>query len=395
MEGNLPLSTTLSSQRSSPEVTRLRKPSGSDCPPPINGSVNGGTSTKSSENVATQTCAETTSTGGMGVRLRDKVLEMDRVHAMQEALTAQVSHQTAVRITRGKRQSTLTQQQVAWSALQSWLKSNPDQDISEASLLEFFSFLKDKKGLCSSTIRNYRTYLYMPLKIIAKIDLKDWKFVELENSFFLESPMIRPSMPSWSVQNVLNLLKSRTYNNRACSLYFLLKKTVFLTALATGNRVSEIAAMYLPWNWDHGNEELQIPVKPGFLYKNQRAGRCPPNIKIKSFMGGAKSICPVSTLKAYVTRSKGKRGPLFRNSSNGNQLRPCTISKILCSVIEEAQPGCVPKAHDVRKAATSIAWTRGLEVKDIISRSFWSNSNTFIDRYLSPTSAEGVALNTS
>ena len=49
----------------------------------------------------------------MGFRLRDKILGMDRICALREALEEQVGVEAAERITQGKRDSTVKQQQIA------------------------------------------------------------------------------------------------------------------------------------------------------------------------------------------------------------------------------------------------------------------------------------------
>ena len=319
---------------------------------------------------------------------------MDRVQALESVLSVDVGGPLACRIVKGKRDSTLKQQQVAWTAFQEWLKNNPDEDICISSFLKFFVYLKDVKLLSPSTIRNYRAYLALPVSLLSGLDLKDWRFKELDNAFHIESPKNRPPFPSWSLQRVLDLFKSDIYNLESCSLYFLLKKTLFLTALATANRVSEIAALSLPIFKDDRDNSIQVPVKPGFLYKNQRLGRVPPNIVIKPLQNGPIELCPVQSLEVYIRRSNGSPGILFRNSKTNVPLQPQTISLILCKVIDEADPNCLPKAHDVRKAATSLAWTRGLSMQEITRRAFWASSNTFIERYLGPVVAQGVALNT-
>ena len=313
---------------------------------------------------------------------------------MTECLKKEVGITVAKRVINGKRRSTVKQQQVAWTALQDWLRINPEQGISISSLLEFFIFLKDTKKLSPVTIRNYRSYLLLPIQLVANVNLKDWRFKEFENSFFIETPKSNPSIPSWSVQKVLDLLKEKSYDSDSCVLYNLLKKSVFLVALATANRVSEMAAMWLPFSKNISENSLQIPIKPGFLFKNQRLGRNPPNIVVASLTDGNNQWCPVKTLETYLRRSGRSRGPLFCNSKTNNPLKASTISHLLCSLINEADPGCFPKAHDVRKAATSLAWTRGLRMDEITKRAFWTSSNVFIDRYLHPRAGQGVALNT-
>ena len=140
---------------------------------------------------------------------------------------------------------------------------------------------------------------------------------------------------------------------------------------------------------------IRIPVAPGFLYKNQREGRTPPPIEIVPLGLNEASLCPVKNLATYLRMSVQDRGPLFLNSKSGRPLHKSSISKLICQVIEEADPGKMPQVHDVRRISTSIAWSRGLDPAEIAKRAFWRSSSIFIYRYLSSRSAlECVALNT-
>ena len=61
----------------------------------------------------------------------------------------------------------------------------------------------------------------------------------------------------------------------SCSVYNLLKKTIFLTALASGNRVSELAAVDTAGfrlDTSQGNiiEEVNLVVTPGFLFQEPK-----------------------------------------------------------------------------------------------------------------------------
>ena len=134
---------------------------------------------------------------------------------------------------------------------------------------------------------------------------------------------------------------------------------------------------------------------PGFLFKNQRLNRSPPNIEIVPLETGPIELCPVNNLATYLKGSPPTRGKLFVNSRTNKPLHSSSISKLLCELINEADPGLIPQAHDVRRIATSIAWTRGLDPLEITKRTFWSSSNVFIERYLSARNKiVGVALNT-
>lgn len=59
-----------------------------------------------------------------------------------------------------------------------------------------------------------------------------------------------------------------------------------------------------------------------------------------------------------------------------------TISHILCSVMEDADPGFLPERRGLREAATSLAGVRRLNMQDIMKVPFWTSYTMFIDRYL-------------
>ena len=118
-------------------------------------------------------------------------------------------------------------------------------------------------------------------------------------------------------------------------------------------------------------------------------------MEIVPLLGGTPALCPVRSLACYLSFSEESRGPLFLNSKTGKPLHKCSISKILCDLIEEASPNCLPRAHEVRKYATSLAWTRGLSPDEITKRAFWRSSSIFIERYLCVNGGSNcVALNT-
>ena len=168
---------------------------------------------------------------------------------------------------------------------------------------------------------------------------------------------------------------------------------MFLTALACGNRVSGIAALDVTGALAQDLYHLTLAVKPGFMFKNQKMNRSPPNIRIAA-LESSPTICPVQAIKAWVQRMKWKDGSLFVNTKSRKPLKSCTVSKLICDLIEEADPGRLPKAHDVWKKSASLAWTRGLPPHEIVQRVFWTSSNTFIERYLhhqEPT--RGISLN--
>ena len=124
---------------------------------------------------------------------------------------------------------------------------------------------------------------------------------------------------------------------------------------------------------------LELCVLLGFVFKNQRLNRTPPNIEFAPLLKELYTICPARNVKCYLNLAAPQRGTLFLSSKTGVKLHPSSISKLLCEIIEEVDPGSFPQAHDVRRASTSIACTRGLDPAYIAKRVFWRSSNIFID----------------
>ena len=114
---------------------------------------------------------------------------------------------------------------------------------------------------------------------------------------------------------------------------------------------------------------------------------------MKKFSSDPK-ICPVKALLAWMKRAGRTNGPLFINTVSKRRLKAFFISKVMCGLINEAEPGKCSQGQDVRWTASSLAWTRGLSMSEIVERGFWSSSSTFIERYLSHRYGRGNALNT-
>ena len=240
---------------------------------------------------------------------------MDRITFLKKMLTDQHDPQIAEVLTKARRDSTVNQQQVAWSAWQNWLKEDDERSITKTDLLRFFIFLKEDRNLAPRTILNYRIYLSQPVELATGINLKDWEFKDLDKAFFLINPPTLKRVPSWSLDKVLELLKTRKYNTESAKSLDLLRKVIFLLALASGNRVSELAAIDASaMRVEENARIIHLPVQAGFRFKNKRLGRCPPDISIKSLVRGSSELCPVKTLIAYKRRMNIKEGKLLVNS---------------------------------------------------------------------------------
>ena len=142
-----------------------------------------------------------------------------------------------------------------------------------------------------------------------------------------------------------------------------------------------------------------MSVRPSFLYKNQRMDRTPPNITFPA-LEDFPPLCPVKCLKLYLERTEPvDRNPsLFLNPITNSNIQRPVLSLWLCRTIKEFCPESIPKAHDVRKQAASLAWVKGIPPNQIVEAAFWSSSSVFVDRYLNnqvSTNVPCVALRNS
>ena len=123
-----------------------------------------------------------------------------------------------------------------------------------------------------------------------------------DDAEFIARPSIKRLPPKWSLNTVLTYISKSNDDSEE----FLLQKTLFLVPLATGNRASEILAMVrTSIAFEFNSNWVFIPVKPMFLYKNQRMDRAPPNISLPFFSsdGSDHPLCQVSALKVYLSRT--------------------------------------------------------------------------------------------
>ena len=222
----------------------------------------------------------------------------------------------------------------------------------------------------------------------SKLILRTRNFLSLQepNSFRILSPAHRPHMePQYSHF----LLEQPQLELHRASTHFFLIKTLFLIALDTGNRVSEFAAMTriaILFTLDRGT--VTIPIRPGFLYKNQSLSYSPPNIIIRTLLnkdGSHYRLFLVNALHFWLKQSKEwGSDAVFLDSKSPRPLNSGRISSCLVRTINLAIPRSFAKAHDVPKISASLALGRGVPPQDIIRNMFWKSSTVLVKKYLIP-----------
>ena len=219
----------------------------------------------------------------------------------------------------------------------------------------------------------------------------------LTRSFFLQNPPKQRLIPRWDLPKVLRALaKSPFEPMHKCSLLNLSIKTVFLIAVASGQRRSLLHALsvrsgHIRWEKDR----VRLIPKAGFLAKNQRESSKPcqivlPSISKFSTVSEDRLWCPFRALKWYIDRTKSIRSSnqLFISSVEPHgPVSPDTVSRWIVQGIKSGGPEALlsdsVRAHDTRGISASWALFQGTSMEEILQAAYWASPNTFVSYYLS------------
>ena len=285
-----------------------------------------------------------------------------------------------------QRGSTRSIYEAKWTIFTNWCLSN-QVDFRAPPLKAIADFLlhlfQDKK-LQPSTIDGYRSAIADKLGNSTINVSKDEKLTRLLDSFHRNRPKGRRGIPSWNLSLVLHQLTKAPFEPlKEASFKHLTFKTVFLLALGSGKRRSEIHA------WLHKNirhqldwSKVSLYPSPSFLSKNQLAKEGPDRVapvvipalapSLDKSLEGDRSLCPVRALHYYLDRTSDHRQNkelVFVSFKKGfdKDISPATISSwikqtvILCYELSEQEALSLHqvKAHDVRAFAASKASNQG------------------------------------
>ena len=319
------------------------------------------------------------------------------------------SEAVATRIEAPQRRSTRSVYEAKWSFFTKWCIANQVDFKSPPlkSVADFLLYLFEVKNLQPSTIDGYRSAIADKLGNVILNVSKDENLTRLLDSFHRDRPKGRRSIPSWNLSLVLHQLTKAPFEPlREAFLKHLTFKTVFLLALGSGKRRSEIHA------WQHKNirhqsdwSKVSLFPSPSFLSKNQLAKEGPESVApvvipalaptLDRSLKSDKSLCPVRALRYYLDRTSGMRQDkdlVFVSFKKGfdKDISPATISSwikqtvILCYELSDHRAHTLHqvKAHDVRAFAASKAFQSGVSLEQILSACHWKSHNTFTQFYL-------------
>ena len=308
------------------------------------------------------------------------------------------SEAVATRIEAPQRGSTRSVYEAKWTIFTKWCISNK-VDFREPpikSVADFLMYPFQDRKLQPSTIDGYRSAIADKLGNSTINISKDVNLTRLLDSFHRDRPKGRRGIPSWNLSLVLHQLTKAPFEPiKEASLKHLTFKTVFLLALGSGKRRSEIHA------WQNKNirhqsdwSKVSLYPSPSFLSKNQLAKEGPDSVApviipalaptLDRSLKSDRSLCPIRALRYYLDRTSDIRQNKelvfvsFKKRFD-KDISPATISSwikqtvILCYELSD---------QDVRAFAASKAFQSGVSLEQILSACHWKSYNTFTQFYL-------------
>ena len=268
-----------------------------------------------------------------------------------------------------------------------------------------FLLEKHNAGLAFSTLAGYRTAIAKTLFPRTGVDLgSDTDLSSLLRNFQIARPIQRNQIPDWDLSLVLNKLSAPPFEPLGdAPLKLLTWKVVFLIALASGKRRSEIHALDGGRvSWKEDGSSVKLRVIPSFLAKTQLASSPPLSFTIPALapslgpgLDQDALLCPVRVLRCYMDRTKKIRKGrklLFLAYKKGfkRDISSATISFWIkkcirtCYDLSDLPSGTSFKvrAHEVRAVASSLAFLYRVPLERVLESCTWSSSNTFTSFYL-------------
>ena len=226
----------------------------------------------------------------------------------------------AARIEAPQRGSTRSVYEAKWTIFTKWCRSNKVNfgAPSVCSVADFLLYLFHDRKLQPSTIDGYRSAIADKLGNSSLNISKNENLTRLLDSFNRDRPKGWRGIPFWNLSLVLHQLTKPPFEPlKDASLKHLTFKTVFLLALGSGKRRSEIHA------WQNKNirhqsdwSKVSLYPSPSFLSKNQLAKEGPESVApviipalaptLDRSLKSDRSLCPVRALHYYLDKTSDR-----------------------------------------------------------------------------------------
>ena len=271
-------------------------------------------------------------------------------------------------------------------------------DPTAAQIASFLFTLFDTHGLSPQTVKGYRTCLGSVLNRTGKAKVVMHKTIsDMIASMELQRPRVTTVLPQWDLGIVLEALSKPPYEPlREASFKHLTLKTVFLLAMASAGRRSELHVLRFDQNYIQFKPKgagVTLYFSPEFMHKNQKPNQVNDPWFIPAVPTGKPGFgapnCPVRALR-YYHRYLPEHPELIKDNNAGKELSASTISRWICTTIVDSHAaiqnsknlsGSV-KAHEVRAVATSLQLFNKVDLHSVMKAERWSSGGTFTSFYL-------------
>jgi integrase len=310
------------------------------------------------------------------------------------------------------RQSSRTIYDHKWKTFLSWAKDRGVKKPHKATvrtITNFLNWLFEEKGLQLSTIKGYRAAVCRVVKLSSGINHSDDPHIHaLIRNFAIERPVTKNRVPKWDLALVLLSLMKPPYEPLcAASRLDKSKKFIFLLALASGARRSELHSLLLSETLivDNG-KALWLKPAESFIAKN-----CNPEtgkghfpgvriVNLSSYTGQDLSddnlLCPVRAFKWYIKGTEKVRKNIKRlfvtcndkgiaREANKNTLSSWikhTVAAAYSTSTETGSPLLHRTLHEIRALSSSLAKMSNVAMADILAQCRWAHQTTFTSFYL-------------
>ena len=348
---------------------------------------------------------------GPEVPLRRKVIPSARMEALMRHYNAAGFSDEVSRLAAApRRPSTNRMYDDRWCRFTRWAAGQGIDPLNPtaAQVASFLFDLFDVHGLSPRTIKGYRTCISSVLNRTGKSRVVLHRTIsDMIASMELQRPRAIPVLPQWDLGVVLEALSKPPYEPlREASFKHLTLKTVFLLAMASAGRRSELHALRFDQNYIQFKPKgagVTLYISPEFMRKNQKPNQVNDPWYIPAIPTGKPEFgapnCPVRALRyyhRYLTEHpelRKDRRRLFvpiKDNNAGKELSAPPISRWICTTIVDSHAaiqdsknlsGSV-KAHEVRAVATSLQLFNKADLHSVMKAGRWSSGGTFTSFYL-------------
>ena len=203
-----------------------------------------------------------------------------------------------------RRLSTRLNYQARWGTYRKWCKDfhHRSSSPSIAKIADFLTYMFKTKGAALSTIKGYRAMLAAVFKFPLPEISSSPVLKDLVRSFEISAPRPIFPPPPWDLDKVLEFLSGPPFEPLArASFLDKTKKALFLLAMATAKRVSELQA--LSFSVSFQGEDLVLYYDPFFRAKTESViNPLPRSVVVPSLSDFAGDLperlhCPVRAVK--------------------------------------------------------------------------------------------------